>query len=91
MLGKSQQVPTNFVHPSIAATQSAPVGPDGIAYQVEAIIGHADPDDPDGFLVLVGCVGYESPTWEPVSEMPQAVLQLYLQRNIPLQGQQSRG
>lgn len=90
MPGESEQVPTNFVLPSMAATRSAPIGPDGIAYQVEAIIGHADPDDPDGLFVFARWVGYESPTWEPASEIPRAMVQLYLQRNNLLQEQQSR-
>lgn len=50
--GQQEKVRTNFVHPSVAATRPAPVGPAGIEYQVDAIIGDAYPDDPDGFCVI---------------------------------------
>lgn len=63
--GESQQVPAKFVLPSMAATRSAPLVPGGIAYQVEAVIGHADPDDPDGFFVLVRWERYEILTSNP--------------------------
>lgn len=51
--GETQQVSRNFANPSMSVLRSNPVGPDGIAYYVEAIVGHADLNDLDGLFVLV--------------------------------------
>lgn len=53
-------------------TRARPVsgGPNGPASAIEVIIGHADPNDPDRFYVLIQWVCYDQLTWESAHNMP---------------------
>lgn len=76
-----QPVPAGLLHEALTTHRSDdPVGPDGIPYQVESVVGHTDPDLPGPWYVKVMWVGYDSPTWEQAANIPRQLLMPYMRR-----------